>query len=58
VRTAHLYPAQARRLCHQILNNFSSKTAKWEDWGTKKGRQRHNPAGAEPGEIAAMTGRG
>ena len=23
VRTAHLYHAQARRLCHQILHNFS-----------------------------------
>ena len=22
-RGAHLYPAQARRLCHQILHNFS-----------------------------------
>jgi hypothetical protein len=24
-RTAHFYHAQARRLCHQILNNFSNQ---------------------------------
>jgi len=37
---------------------FQSRTAKWEDWGHKKGRPLRNPAGAKPGEIAAMTGRG
>jgi hypothetical protein len=35
VDTAHLYHAQARRLCHQILNNFSRQSL-MSPWLTHK----------------------